>query len=1110
VQGDERGPSGDAKIHLQRGLVKYYGFGEHVRLSVLFDRDRIRWDGVAELIREGGAVALRGELGLGEGLPLQLEADVRDVNFSKLMEQLEVSPNAIVQWTLAGGFDLKGTCDPLDLRGRLDMPTRDFRVTRDAWHADTLRPIIQVPRAHLVGQVRVKPAGIFLEQIDIAMPSSRLFADRVLLGFDNELEISAQALDWALADSSPLLQFPLGGRGTFEVDVTGTFNAPIVSGQVAVRDFTFNAYRFGDMVSDFSVDEDLMGVRFPSMEVSKNDSRYRLRDGFLDFRDDRFRTGAQVDIAHMTLEDFYHVFHWEEDERYEAYAGKVEGTVGVDYTLGFPDDSPNGTMTADIDLAVPEAQMHGYALRNGRIRGEWKWRNHELGYRGGELSIERAVMRKGDGTLSLSGKMGLDGVLDVVIVGDRISLRDLEGVREGTADLRGRLGVTANVKGTLANPRADIDLTTTGVTYQAEPLGDGRAYIRLTDKSDPWIAEALKWPEGEPPADEACGHGREGLARGEWPEDPPLKTADGPVPALDQPMAWVVCGDALDGQLQADIAIGRTKIYPLRGHLRMHGLTFGRLLPRDAGTVQRGIVSGEAVIRGGAASAPHTLVGRVAIDDLVVGQLDVELHNDGPVALTFDRGRFDIENARLVGPASELFLHGSGSLQQGLALSVDGHLDLSLFTAVAEDIDAAGQIDLQFKVTGAIQNPQVYGSARLRDGMLRPAGLPLGLDNVRGDVTFSAHRIVFDNFVADVGGGRVALAGVASLRGPRIGSYDLTLEGSGVTVALVDGLDLRLGGRGNLGWQRGDRLPKLEGTLQIEELAYTRPVKMARAFDDLYGAGRVSVKSYDPDADRLALDLAVVHTDALLLRNNLIDAELAIDDTRHPFRLVGTDQRYGLVGDMSVRKGTVRFRGKDFDVRSGDIHFNDETRIDPRFDVSATTEVRRQQDQSAWRVQIHTWGSRDAFQFQLSSDPALSEDDIALLLTVGMTHSELSQVEAGQLTSTAALEALATVTGVEGEVQKAVPEIDEIQIASAYSEHSNRTEPQVFVGKRIAERVRLSAATGIGESRDFKTGVELEVSDQTSVEAIYNNQNANSASRLGDVGVDLKWRLEFD
>jgi len=85
-----------------------------------------------------------------------------------------------------------------------------------------------------------------------------------------------------------------------------------------------------------------------------------------------------------------------------------------------------------------------------------------------------------------------------------------------------------------------------------------------------------------------------------------------------------------------------------------------------------------------------------------------------------------------------------------------------------------------------------------------------------------------------------------------------------------------------------------------------------------------------------------------------------------------------------------------------------------------------------------------------------------------------------------------------------------LHIASTYSERSNRTEPQLVIGKRIAQNVRLSAATGIAQSRDFSTGVELQLNDKTSVQAVYNNQNTTTASQIGDVGVDLKWRLEFD
>ena len=73
-----------------------------------------------------------------------------------------------------------------------------------------------------------------------------------------------------------------------------------------------------------------------------------------------------------------------------------------------------------------------------------------------------------------------------------------------------------------------------------------------------------------------------------------------------------------------------------------------------------------------------------------------------------------------------------------------------------------------------------------------------------------------------------------------------------------------------------------------------------------------------------------------------------------------------------------------------------------------------------------------------------------------------------------------------------------------------RTEPQLHVGKRLADRLRLDASTGLSQSRDFSTGVEYQISDKTSVDAVYNNQTSTSASQLGDVGVDLKWRLEFD
>lgn len=1116
VRGDVRvgpkGPVGTATVRVHRGLIKRYLVGEDVRLKLVLEPERIRWDGAAELIGKGGAVGLHGHVELREGLPLEVRADVQDVSFARLMEQLSVTPNARVSWTLAGVMTLKGTCDPLALRGALRMPTRDFRVTRDAWHQTPVRPVLSIPRAELVGGVALRPDAFVLHDIDIALPDSRLRVDEVLLGFDDDLRVRARALQWTLADSSPLLDFALGGKGTFSVDVGGTFTDPTVRGRIDIDDFSFHSFQFGTIGTDFELDRDLQAVRFPSIEATKRESRYRIADGFLDFRDDRLHTGGKVEIAKLLLADFYHVFHWENDERYTPYAGVARGTLGLDYTLGFPGDTPRGTLVSDIELTVPEVTVHGYGFRDGEFSGRWTWRDHAAGYRGGELEIRRFFAHKGAGTLNLSGRMRPGGVLDIVAVGDRISLRDTEGVREGAASLRGSYAATATVKGTLANPRADIDLSLTALSIDGEPIGDGRAYVRLTDKSDPWIRAALGWHPGAPPAGELCGHAREGLARGDWPPDPPLRTSDGLLPALDQPMAWVVCGEALGGQVRTDMAIGRTALYPVRGLLTLRDLAFGRLLPRGKGSApMRGTVSGEARFRGGALGAPDTLVADIRLDTLRAGQLDVELRNDEPIRVHLDRGRFAIDSAEFRGPASELHLRGGGSLSKGLALDVSGNVDLGLLSSLSRSTyDAIGRVELQFKLTGPMRKPAIFGHATLHDGALGFASLPDPIEKVQGSVTFSAQRILFENFRGEVGGGRFVLSGAASLRERSIGGYTFEVEAEGVGLEPRDGIDLRLGGRAQVAWKEGDRVPLVKGTLRVEQLDYTRDIQVARTIDELTGSQRADVEGYAPDADRIALDLRIHQDRPMHIHNNLIDAELQIQDAKQPFRLVGTDQRFGVVGLMTVRKGTVRFRGTEFEVRQGDIAFDDETRVDPRFDLIATTDVRRQQDQANWRVEMHAWGSRDSFQFQLSSDPYLTEDDIALLLAVGMTHAEMAQLQTGDLTSTAALEALATVTGVEREVHRALPEIDDLRVASAYSESSNRTEPQLFVGKRIAERVRLSASTGIAESRDFKTGVEFQLNDETSVEAMYNNQNASTASQVGDVGVDLKWRLEFD
>jgi translocation and assembly module TamB len=1114
LANDANGPRGEAHVSLHGGRLDQYGFGEDVELNLRLDEKLIHFDGNSTVGNNGGSADLQGTLSLTDGLPFQVKTRANAVEFAKLMDLLGVSQNAIVDWKLIGNFELRGTLDPLDISGPLRMPTRDFRVTRDAYHVTPARNVIAIPSADVVGQVRVTPKGISLENMDVSLRSSKLFVREVLLGFDNRLRVVGTGTLLDLDDVTPLVDFPIAGKGSFEVLVDGTFTEPAVGGTMRFEDFRFATYPFGDVSSAFRLEKEAQAVRFPELLATKNDSRWIAKNFLLDFSDHKLAIEAKLEIARLAMQDFYHVFHYEDDERYTPYQGNVRGEADVRYTQGFESDGENGTMLANIDVSVSQTELSGFRFDAGHFTGSWNWFDHTLGYRGGELIVERFALQKGRGTVSISGKMSQGGMLEMVAIGDKIAVRDTEGLSERLPALSGSYGITGTIKGQAATPLAELELAATGLSHAGTPLGDARTYVRLTSKEDPWVKAALQWPEGAPPENESCGHAREGLARGAWPPDPPLLTADGPEPALDVPMAFLLCGDAFDRQVVLDIALGRTRAYPLRGNVQLNRFHFGKLLPRpEKQAAPEGTVTGLVRFRGGALLTPSALGGELHLEQLEVGQLGVKLENDGPLIARFEGGRFDIERAQLKGPGSALSVKGGGSLTGGLGLELSGDLDLGILPSFSRELrEASGRVSLDFKVSGQLDRPAVFGHARVNQAALRFAALPFPVQNLNGRITFSAQRVLFEDWSANALGGSLALSGAAALKGRGLGSYRFEVSADRLALAPRDGVELTLGGQTLLAWQNGERLPKLTGTLRMSRARYTRGVTMGRTLGDFTKKERKDVENYLPEDDLVALDLRIVDSEPMHVENNLIDALIVIDDAKEPFRLVGTDQRFGLLGRMSLRRGSVRLRDRAFDIKEGEIRFDSAVRVEPSFDVHAVTDVRRRAElgQVNWHIGVHAWGTPESFQFQLTSDPYLAEDDIALLLAVGMTHSELAQLQTSDLTGTAALEALATVTGVEREVQRALPAIDDVHIASAYSQRSNRTEPQLHVGKRLADRVRLDASTGLSQSRDFSTGVEYQISDKTSVDAVYNNQTSTSASQLGDVGVDLKWRLEFD
>ena len=60
------------------------------------------------------------------------------------------------------------------------------------------------------------------------------------------------------------------------------------------------------------------------------------------------------------------------------------------------------------------------------------------------------------------------------------------------------------------------------------------------------------------------------------------------------------------------------------------------------------------------------------------------------------------------------------------------------------------------------------------------------------------------------------------------------------------------------------------------------------------------------------------------------------------------------------------------------------------------------------------------------------------------------------------------------------------------------------------ESIRATVTTGITENREVRTNVEWRLNRGMSLQGSYDNVNDVSSSPVGNLGADLRFRLEFE
>ncbi len=1081
---------------------------------------------------------------LAKGATIKTKLDVKDVDFSSLIRDLGVHPHPYVGWDIHELHvpSITGTLLPLHLDGDFSGNEGGFEVDDMPHENPAHQKIFATKESQLHAHLSVRPYGVEFKQVQVKLPKSTLENGFVALHFNNDLRVDVPSGKIDLSDCTPLGTIPIAGQVDVEAHVTGNFGDPHLEADATIRDFVFGDIPFGNVTAGHASLTGLV-LDLKSVRAQKGKSAYEMPTARLDFSSAGMKMDAQFGSTALGLRDFLAIWRMEEDPRFLDLDASLATHGRLHVALGGPEDiCGNGFFDVHATAHATGVDLYGELFDEGDADFEYRWTDRLAGIDGADIDIGAFTLHKsksrtgpiqgavlGSGTIARGGDIHAALVLQAIPLSRVQTLGPLRNVMEGT--LSGTLQMGGKLDAYTL--RGDVDVTP--VRARGAVFGPSHLDVAMTQDLKP--AHRIGQTKcGAPiygPFDKEA-YLRDASSQGHYEAD----------------------GDLFGGQVHLDhVSMTRQRAAEIKGGILLHQLDIGKvmagLMPRDEskGAAEPGeSIDGE-------------LSGNLVIDRLVTTDLGNAKARFEPGTLTLSRAgqrvvlRPTKDTMTLAGdvltlPPLTLDLQASGGLKGALVmrgtiaqlsrspeLGISAELepiDLGILVGVVPKLERSqGTLSGRVNVKGRVAQPQVAGELHIKGGEVAVHGWPSDVSELNVDAVADSQELRITHGAARFAGGTLAVTGSMPIKRLAFDKVDATIAARDIHITPAAGVAATLDADLNVAWNAQATgsptagLPHVSGDVLIDSFEYTRPINLGLSDERALNAfgvksKRTDVETYDPSLDRVAFDSVRVRSRGpLKIHDNLVDVQLGIDS--NALAVSGTDQRVGLRGELRAQPGgRFHLRANDFDVRQAIIRFDDPTRIAANVDLLAVTEYRRYSDTSAgaaaggtagggglWRISLHAYGDTENLRFEMTSDPPLSQEDIVLLITIGMTRAEIDQLQAGSLGTSIALEALATVSGADRAVKTAIPVIDDFRFGSAYSTVTGRTEPQVIVGKRLTENLRANVATTLAEDREVRSNIEWRLNRQMSVQASYDNINDISSSAIGNVGIDFRWRLEF-
>ena len=438
-------------------------------------------------------------------------------------------------------------------------------------------------------------------------------------------------------------------------------------------------------------------------------------------------------------------------------------------------------------------------------------------------------------------------------------------------------------------------------------------------------------------------------------------------------------------------------------------------------------------------------------------------------------------------------MSGTGKLWRNFDVKGQGIIPFSIFPMVTDSIsDAGGKARISLHVSENNSQSAVEFDAVIENGSAMIPGLFQKFHDVNGHVHANSEAVVIENIKGMLGTGRFELSGKGNLHRYRLSNFGLKLKADSLPITLPDLLDVRLSAELDA---RGSQEKSLvKGNVTILEGRYIKDVRLnpIESIDQVLRTTPVeTTKAPWPIFDNMALDCKISYEAPFVVDNNI-----ALLTIKPDLYVRGTVNRPIITGRAEVGSGTIYFRKNEFNVKKGILDFTNPYKIEPTIDIQGDVKIRE------WTVFLDVSGTLENLNFNLSSDPSESEQDILSLLITGKTTQELAAGQGGSSISPKQMLADVLAENAQKEIKSATG-LDVVALEYNSAKNAEESdEVKVTVGKELSKRVTVKYGV---QTKSTKV-IQKVITEYKFLETLLMNAFEDND---GNYGAEIQFRLEF-